>query len=102
MNSNKERRNYEKGDLEDDYSGDCEHTHGSTDSTGNDLVYGLWTHCVLKGMKGMKETKEMKGVKKRASQDETCGALFSPLRMMFTSGLGYCDCGLKEMDAPQE
>ena len=34
---------YEEGNVENDYSGDCQHSDGGTDGTRNDLVHGLWT-----------------------------------------------------------
>ena len=38
---------YEKGNVEDHYSGHREHLDGGSDRYGNDQLYGAWT--VLRG-----------------------------------------------------
>ena len=33
-------KKYEGGNMENDYSGDCQYSDGSTDGTRNDVMYG--------------------------------------------------------------
>ena len=40
MLKKKKGKVYEERDLENEYSGDCQHSDSSTDGTRNDLVYG--------------------------------------------------------------
>ena len=42
-------KKYEGGNMENDYSGDCQYSDGSPDGTRNDLVYGLWPILKVRG-----------------------------------------------------